>query len=278
VSYVKAGGKFYLAGGGTAHEMYDPVAKTWSNVAPLPQKLDHIQGVEVGGKIYYVGGLAGFPGPAVGTVYIYDPAANSFTQGAPMPRPRGAGGVAVHQGKIYYAGGLSGGTAVPWLDVYDPAANTWAQLPNMPVARDHFHAAVLGGKFYVTGGRNTAINSTITSTIAYDFASGAWQTGLAPLPTARGGFASAVLGDEVLVIGGEGGGGSFATVEAYNTTTNSWRALAPMPTARHGIQAAVCNGGVYIAAGGKVQGGAGPTNVHERFFLGQPAECTAPGG
>ena len=30
-----------------------------------------------------------------------------------------------------------------------------------------------------------------------------------------------------------------------------------MPTARHGIQAAVCNGGVYVAAGGTVQLGAG---------------------
>ncbi len=162
-----------------------------------------------------------WPGPASAQVYIYDPATNSFTQGAPMPpgRERGAGGVAVHQGKIYYAGGLNGGFAKPWFDVYDPAANTWTQLPNMPVARDHFQAQVANGKFWVTGGRDTAINSTITSTIAYDFSTGTWQTGFAPLPTARGGFASAVLGDEILVIGGEGGGTTFNTVEAYNTTT-----------------------------------------------------------
>ena len=271
------GGKFYLAGGlgGTAHEVYDPATNTWSNVAPLPESLDHIQAVEVGGKIYYVGGLEGWPGPASAQVYIYDPATNSFTQGAPMPsgRERGAGGVAVHQGKIYYAGGLNGGFAKPWFDVYDPAANTWSQLPNMPVARDHFQAQVANGKFWVTGGRDTAIDNTITSTIAYDFSTGTWQTGFAPLPTARGGFASAVLGNEILVIGGEGGGTAFHTVEAYNTTTNTWRTLAPMPTARHGIQAAVCNGGVYVAAGGTIQGGGGQTDVHEVFFLGAPTPC-----
>jgi hypothetical protein len=50
-----------------------------------------------------------------------------------------------------------------------------------------------------------------------------------------------------------------------------WRTLAP--TARHGIQAAVCNGGVYVAAGGTVQGGGGPTDVHEVSFLGAPTPC-----
>jgi hypothetical protein len=162
---------------------------------------------------------------------------------------------------------------VNWFDVYDPATNSWSQLPNMPQARDHFHAAVVGGKFYVTGGRALDINATITSTVAFDFSTNTWQTGLAPIPTARGGFAAGVLGTEVVVIGGEGGGNTFATVEAYNTTTNTWRTLAPMPTARHGIQAAECNGGLYVAAGGKTQGGGSPSDVHEVFFLGQPTAC-----
>jgi N-acetylneuraminic acid mutarotase len=275
VSYVQAGGKFYLAGGGTAHQVYNPQTNSWANVAPLPQALDHIQGAVVGGKIYYIGGLTAWPSPHVSTVHIYDPQTNSFTQGAPMPaaRARGAGGVAVHQGKIYYAGGLHNGSAVSWFDVYDPGVNTWTQLPNMPRVRDHFHAAVVGGKFYAIGGRDTAINATTTANDAFDFSTGTWTQGLAPLPTARGGFAAAALGNEVLVIGGEGGGSTFSTVEAYNTQTNTWRTLAPMPTARHGIQAAECNGGVYIAAGGKTQGGASPSDVHEVFFLDGATSC-----
>ena len=244
VSYVHAGGKLYLAGGGTAHQAYNPATNSWTNVAPLPVSLDHIQGVELNGKIYYIGGLTSWPSGSVDTVYIYDPAANSFTQGAKMPRGRGAGGVAVHNGKIYYAGGLSSGVAVPWFDVYNPSTNTWSQLADMPTARDHFHAAVVNGKFYAIGGRNKDIDATTTVNQAYDFAKGAWQTGLAPLPTPRGGFAAAALGDEVLIIGGEGGGKTYSAVEASNTVTNSWRSLKPMPTTRHGIQAAVCNGGV----------------------------------
>ncbi len=102
VSYVQVGGKFYLAGGGTAHQKFDPQTGQWTSVAPLPANIDHIQGVAYGGKIYYIGGLTSWPNEEVGTVYIYDPATNTFTNGAPMPsdRQRGAGGVAVHDGKI----------------------------------------------------------------------------------------------------------------------------------------------------------------------------------
>jgi N-acetylneuraminic acid mutarotase len=190
-----------------------------------------------------------------------------------MPRGRGAGGVAVHNGKIYYAGGLHNGSAVSWFDEYNPVTDTWRKLPNMPRAKDHFHAAVVNGKFFAIGGRNTAINATLAANDVFNFSTGTWSSNRAPLPTKRGGFAAAVLGDEILIIGGEGGGKTFATVEAYDVSSNSWRALAPMPTPRHGIQAAVCNGGVYIAAGGRTQGGANPSDVHEAFFLNGQTAC-----
>jgi N-acetylneuraminic acid mutarotase len=279
VSYVQVGGRFYLAGGSTLHEVYDPVADTWSTIAPLPMNLDHIQGVTIDGLIYYIGGLSNWPGPHTSTVYIYNPETNSFRQGAAMPegRGRGAGGVAVHGGKIYYAGGLHGSRAearaVAWFDVYDPATNSWQALPDMPTARDHFHAAVVGGVFYAIGGRDKDIDATTAIVEAYTFASGSWSTLPTALPTERGGFAAAVVGDEIMIMGGEGGGNTYDTVEAYNTVTNTWRSLAAMPTARHGIQAAVCNGGVYLAAGGTVQGGQGPTSVHEVFFLNGPTSC-----
>jgi len=280
VSYVQAGGKFYLAGGSKTglHQRYDPETGSWTNVKPLPlpddYKLDHIQGVELGGKIYYIGGLSQWPDGHVDTVYVYDPAEDSFeVSKMPAERARGAGGIAVYGGKIYYAGGLHDGVVVPWFDVYDPATKSWTKLPDMPRARDHFHAAVVDGRLYAIGGRAKDINAVTKANDAYDFARSSWQSGLAPLPTARGGFAAAVLGKEVLIVGGEGNGKAYDTVEAYDTSKNTWRTLEPMPTARHGIQAAVCNGGVYIAAGGKIQGGSGPTDAHEVFFLGSPTEC-----
>jgi N-acetylneuraminic acid mutarotase len=276
VSFVKAKGKFYLAGGRKLrHQAFDPTTNRWTDVAPFPEKIDHIQAVTVGGKIYYIGGLAGWPGPHSSKLYIYDPGSDTFTSGASMPRGRGAGGAAAHQGKIYYAGGLHNGTTVKWFDVYDPDSDSWSQLPNMPRARDHFHAAVVDGIFYAIGGRvsSVSLNETTRANDAYDLSGGSWTEGRKSLPSPRGGFATAVLGDEVLIIGGEGGGSAHDEVEAYDTASDTWRTLAQMPTARHGIQAVVCSGGVYVADGGTRQGGGGLTDVFEVFSLGSLVPC-----
>lgn len=273
VSYVQVNGRMYLAGGrSNVQQAYDPATNRWSTVAPLPapQPLDHIQVAAVNGKVYYIGGVTAWPGPSVGSVYIYDTTTNTFSAGAPMPagRDRGAGGTAVVDGKIYVAGGIHASTTVGWFDVYDPATDTWTSLPDLPHRRDHFQGAVLNGKLWAIGGRISSSSTRVGYNEAYDFTTGRWLTGFAPLPTLRAGFAVAVFGTEIALIGGEGGGFTFSTNEAYNTASNTWRTLTPMPTARHGIMAAMWNGAAYIAGGGLRQGGGAPTDVHEVLRVG----------
>ena len=270
VAWTRVGDRFYLAGGDRRHEAYDPASDTWDEVAPLPRRLDHIQGVAVDGRAYYIGGLVAYPEPAVGTVSIYDPRTDTFSEGAPMPRPRGAGGVAVHGGKIYYAGGLSDGRAVPWFDVYDPATDSWSELPDMPRARDHFQAQVVGARFYAIGGRDSDVDANLAESDAYDVDAGSWVTGLAPLPTPRGGYASAVVGDEILLFGGEASDRVFAEVEAYDVRRDTWRALEPMSIPRHGIQAIACDGDVFVAAGGEAPFGDEPSNVNSVYVTCPP--------
>jgi hypothetical protein len=274
VSFVRAGSRFYLAGGARRHQAYDRRSDTWHDVAPLPRKLDHIQGVVLGGRIYYIGGLAAWPRPHSNIVYVYDPETNRYSTRKPMSRGRGAGGVAAHDGKIYYAGGLHDGHAVPWFDVYDPKRDTWSQLPDMPRARDHFHAAIVGDRLYAIGGRDSELGKEIAETDAYDFRTGRWVTGLAPIPTLRGGFAAAAIGSEILVIGGEDANGAHRKVEAYDVRRNRWRTLDPMLTPRHGIQAVVARGVVYIAGGGETQGGEDPSDVHERYVVAPQGHST----
>lgn len=265
VSYVRVGRRFYLTGGSKMQEVYDPAADSWSKAAPLPRNLDHIQGVEVDGRIYYIGGLSDWPRPAVDTTYVYDPKVDRFETAAPMPRPRGAGGVAAEGGTIYYAGGLSDARAVPWFDAYDTKTDTWSQLPDLPRARDHFHAVIAGGKLYVIGGRDSELGREIAETDVYDLATRTWSSG-APIPTTRGGFAAALVGEEIYVIGGEVANRALTTVEAYNTRTGTWRAADPLPVGRHGIQAVVCGGAIYVAAGGQTQGGENPSNLHDVYL------------
>jgi len=266
--YVPEMNRFYLAGGkSTLQEAYDPTTNEWSDVAPLPEAVDHLQSVALHGRIYYIGGLAAFPRPSVATVYIYDAIRNTFSRGADMPagRERGAGGIATYNGKIYIAGGLHDGSAVAAFDVYDPATNTWTEMPDMPRVRDHFQGAVVGNRFYAIGGRNTTIAATITAADAFDFSTNRWLTGMAPLPTPRGGFGAAFVGTRILIVGGETSAGTLNRVEAYDTAANTWQSLAPMRVARHGIQAAVSAGLVYVADGGTRPGGGYPTNIQEVY-------------
>ena len=276
VTYVTVGSTMYLAGGRSpVQQAFNPVTHTWSTVAPLPESLDHIGAVALNGKIYYVGGLDGYPGPSFGNVYVYDPVSNTVTSAASLPagRDRGAAGIAVYQGKIYLAGGFHAGASVAFFDVYDPATNAWTSLPDLPERRDHVSAAVVAGRMYVIGGR-TYGKGPQPQNDAYDFATGHWITGLAPLPTLRAGAATAVFGTEIAVIGGEGKGATFDQAEAYDTTANSWRELTPMPTSRHGIQAAMYNGNAYIADGGLKMGGGGATDIQQVLSL----SAVAPSG
>lgn len=274
-------GRFLLTGGGARQQRFDFESNVWSDVEPLPLWLDHVQAVAVGGFVFYVGGLTGWPQPHSSDVYAYDPQRDEFEMMAPMSRSgsdggRGGGGAAAHEGRIYYAGGLHDGEAVAWFDVFDPATNAWTVLPDMPRARDHFHAAIVDGIFYAIGGRDTEINAVLPAVDTYDLrqgSSGAWTPLVTELPTPRGGFATAVLGREIFVIGGEGGGRTYDDVEVYDTVLGTWREATPMPTPRHGIQAAVCGGLVLIAAGGKTQGGASATDVVEVFQLDGAEPC-----
>lgn len=276
-SYVNLNGKLHLLGDVKTHHVYDPTNNSWATKAAMPVKVDHVQAVATGGKIYMIGGLQSWPAGDVGNVQIYNPATDSWSAGTPMPadRTRGAGAVAVRNGKIYYAGGLHGGTAVAMFDEYDPATDEWTALPDMPRAREHFHSAVAGGKLWAVGGRQGPINTMISPTDAYNFSTGSWQTGFAEIPTERGGFSVGVSGDELIVFGGEGGG-IHPEVEGYDVSDDDWRTLTSMATPRHGMQVAECGGAFYIATGGTAQGGGSASLKHDVFRLNQGDGCGAP--
>ncbi|WP_158894587.1 Kelch repeat-containing protein [Amycolatopsis anabasis] len=275
VASVTYNGSLYVAGGfgvpgrgelfSAKHLRFDPASGRWTELAPLPAPAHHLQGVTVGGKIYY---LAGEQGPFLpqGAVWEYDPSTNAFTERTPMPpgRERGAAGVAEHDGQIYVTGGLHDYLPTRMLDRYDPRTDTWTALPDMPTAREHLGAAFVGDTLYAVGGRQVLPGLEVTATEAFDVTTNRWRTGLAPIPHGRGGLAITALGGQVYAIGGEVLGGVSAHVEAYQPTTDTWQTLPPMPTPRHGIQAPAMNGKLWVAGGGWLSP-YGPSDANEVF-------------
>jgi N-acetylneuraminic acid mutarotase len=69
---------------------------------------------------------------------------------------------------------------------------------------------------------------------------------LASMPTARSENTAAVIGQLIYVAGGFGGEQSL---EAYDTTINTWKVHADLPEPRHHLMSAAFDGKVYIFGG-----------------------------
>jgi N-acetylneuraminic acid mutarotase len=280
--YVELNGKFYLIGGAYMGrpnvQVYDPTTNSWTNKASVPEDFHHLQAVTYNGLIWVMcswkGGYQAEQN--LSHVYSYNPASDSWTQRMTIPsnRRRGSAGVVVYNHKFYILGGNSGGHGPQgdvknWVDVYDPAANggagSWNTLANMPIGRDHFQAVEKNGKIYAIGGRDSGTSGNFFANIRsqvdfYDIATNTWTTlpSSANLPTLRAGSCNIVMDDEVLVMLGVGNAreNEFRAVEAFNTTTHTWRTLPQAPHARSGTQAVPFGRDIYVASGiGSVYGG-----------------------
>jgi N-acetylneuraminic acid mutarotase len=246
-----ANGKIYVMGGfvpptetalplGAAWQpidnawQYDPVADAWKSLPPVPTKRGSAVAVEVGGKIYTIGGA-------------------TTMEGRVLDDSRGRLGES--KDAFFTAFGPSKVLSVN--EVYDPATNKWDTRNPMSVPRNHAFAAAVNGKIYVIGGRTghafilTATNTDVVE--EYDPRSDTWNVPRERMPTARSGGVAGTDGRRIYVAGGEVTTqelvGAFRAIEAYDPLTNSWSTLPPMPMPRHGVAGAVMGNRLYLVSG-----------------------------
>ena len=163
--------------------IYDLLADTWTNGAPIPVGDDGIAtGAQAAydGKIYYIGGDDG-DGVSNDTTWEYTIISDTWTLRAPMPTERENNVAVTLNGKIYVAGGADGTdpafTGMTTFEVYDPATDTWATLAPMQVARLSPGIATDGAAIYVYGGVTDLgdVFSTLDSVERYDPATDTWS-------------------------------------------------------------------------------------------------------
>ena len=201
---------------------YDPVADSWKSLAPLPTKRGAAVAVEVGGKIYVIGGAT----------TVADSKDPYFTFFGPS-------------------------LVLTTNEVFDPATNRWESRRPMSVARNHAYAAAVNGKIYVIGGRTGhafILSATNTDVVEeYSPVSDMWSAPKERMPTPRSGGAMGTDGSRIYIAGGEVTTkelvGAFRAVEAYEPATNSWISLPPMPMPRHGIAGAVIGNEFHLVSG-----------------------------
>ena len=201
---------------------YDPAADSWKSVAPLPTKRGSAVAVEVGGKIYVIGGATTVAGSKDPFFTFFGPSLVLTTN-----------------------------------EVFDPATNKWESRKPMSVARNHAYASAVNGKIYVIGGRTGhafILSATNTDVVEeYSPVSDMWSAPKERMPTPRSGGAWGTDGRRIYVAGGEVTTkelvGAFRAVEAYEPAINSWISLPPMPMPRHGIAGAVIGNEFHLVSG-----------------------------
>jgi len=198
-------------------------------------------------------------------------AQGTWKQGPPIPQ--GANeviGGAVNGKMLVYGGQDGSGKSMGIFWMFDPATNQWSQLPSNPVPVHHGAAAAVGNKFYVFGGfrlPDSGKNGWWPEARAwvYDVDQKKWSE-LPHMAQPRGALAAVAVGKKIYVSGGakipEGmsmpdglsGGNSvelLATLEVFDTETNTWKTLKPMSLPRNHHSLAYADGKLY-AVGGRV--------------------------
>ena len=271
-----AGGVKSAGTGTTAVDLFDPVAATWTSVAPMNVvRSSHTATLLADGRVLVVGGSTVSSSASTGYVNnasaeIYDPAADTWTSTPPMNAARSHHtATLLPDGKVLVVGGEN----VLYLveasaEVYDPVANTWTTTRGAPVSARSQHTATLlpsglvlvAGGFDIVNGVLTPLagaelydpvlhttsttdgNGVTTTTITggLDF------TATAPMASAHYGQSATRLADgRVVVVGG-----NTTQTELYDPTTAAWTTAGATAATHTSHGAVVMPDGRLLVAGG----------------------------
>jgi len=244
-------------------EVYDPIADTWVEKAPIPVYTSYYVVAACQNKIYVIGDAYGVPA----LNYAYDPMTDTWAAKTPWPTERDWIQPNVVDGKIYVIGGEI------WIDeymgypadivevlqtneVYDPATDSWSEMAPIPTGVSNYASAVLDGKIYIIGGHDDVWRGGSTSVNLvqiYDPKTNSWIQG-EPLPVDYQdmGGASATTGvlapKRIYVFGGHipdviG----FANVtRIYDPESETWSMGTPMPNVHEAYSVVNANDALYV--------------------------------
>lgn len=245
-----AGGVVMIAGGGDSGEqtdsveLYDPVANIWRAGAPMSApRSGHTATLLGDGRVMVAGGLNNASGLLASTE-IYDPRADTWRPGPPLDRARsGHVAVALSNGSVMVIGGMG-------------------RLSERRVVEAEATSPVTGETVAVIPDLDVTAKGAIADVEIYALAEPEWRPWPA-LSVPRTMAAVAVMaGDRVAVVNGATGSlgdmmagvpagfREVASLEIFDSSTQSWSASASPAYARTGHSATVLTDGRILVLGG----------------------------
>ncbi len=244
-----------------ALERFDPKARTWAALAPLPAPRGGIGAAFADGRIVVAGGEE--PTTVDDAVSAYDIASNTWSA---LPKlAQGRHGLSVSAvGKTIFA--IDGAAQPSHTDSTGvgaaidlpprrlaPAAQ-WRELKDAPIARQFTGSTVDDGTLWVVGGLT---QDAVTPAVwGYDPAIDTWKQGPdLPLPLHH--TTAVTYKGEVVVIGGwtsqNGNLSAIVSDKVFALRAGAWVALPPIPNPRVAAGAAVV-GDKIVVVGGQANG------------------------
>jgi len=116
-------GLLYVLGGfNSGHEdinatVFDPVAKSWNEIANMGYSRAYPACTAMDGRLYVCGGLNEYGGNKLSSCELYDPVTNSWTSLPSMMRKKTHAAAIGFDGKIYITGGLDDETVLNSVEV-----------------------------------------------------------------------------------------------------------------------------------------------------------------
>ncbi|KAM4749233.1 kelch-like protein 10 [Rhinophrynus dorsalis] len=236
-------GFVYLIGGFNGVEYFnsvkrfDPVNKTWQEVAPMHSRRCYVSVTVLDNYIYAMGGFDGYV--RSNTAERYNPDTNQWTLVAPMHEQRSDASATALSGNIYICGGFNGEECLFTAEVYSPQADQWTMISPMLSRRSGIGVMAYGERIYAVGGFD-GVNRLITAE-SYNPSNNTWS----PIPSMnqqRSNFGIEVVDGLLLVAGGFNGFTTTFAVEVYNERTNEWNIATNMSYNRSALSCCIVPG------------------------------------
>jgi len=216
-------------------EIYDCLLDTWVAGPSLSVPRRNCGSVELGGRMYSIGGFDG--SKIINSVEAYDDRMRGWMQLEPLPAPRSSAMACAHNEKVWVLGGTSG-TRLRSLDVYDPRAARWeTSKVDMTEVRSAGQACSCVRHLFSLGGTDNDQNVHV-SMECMDVDTGLFSP-RSSMQEARMDFGCVVIADSVMVGGGQNGS-VLSTTEFYRPELDKWQAGPSMMFPRYGHQYLNC--------------------------------------
>ncbi|KAI4882850.1 hypothetical protein NFI96_022073, partial [Prochilodus magdalenae] len=217
---------------------FNPVFRTWHQVAPMHYRRCYVSVAVLKGYIYAMGGFDGYV--RMNTAERYEPESNQWTMIAPMHEQRSDASATTLYNKVYICGGFNGNECLFTAECYNPETNQWSLIAPMRSRRSGVGVIAYKKLVYAVGGFDS--NNRLRSVEAYNPMTNTWRT-VHNMFNPRSNFGIEVVVDGMLfVVGGFNGLTTTFNVECYDEKTDEWYNANDMEIFRSALSCCVVPG------------------------------------